>query len=109
VQGDPGTIVALGGQVPASFDFNECVRTLAKGEAFIDVPGLGSPYAQCAMLEQGVVTPGGTFKIEYPYTFHAEPGDRFPNLVAHNRKQCGSALYAFHNIEAALPAPPPGG
>ena len=42
------------------------------------------------------------FQITYPYTFHAEPGDPFPNLVAHNRKQCGSALYAFHNIAGAL-------
>ncbi len=99
----PGSLSALGLPAPAGFDYSECVRTLAKGEAYIDGPGLGSPYDQCAALEKaGVIT--------YPYTFYAGEGFErlLPDLVAKNRKECGSALYAFHTIVNALPGPPPG-
>jgi hypothetical protein len=67
----------------------------------------GNPYEQCAALEKGVQTPGGFFQITYPYTFHAEEGDPFPDLRAHNREQCARALWTFHAIESYLPAPPP--
>jgi len=68
----------------------------------------GNSYEQCAALEEGIETPGGFFQISYPYTFHAEAGDPFPNLRAHNREQCARALWTFHTIESYLPAPPAG-
>ena len=96
----PGTLAQF--HVPATgFSFSSCVRTLAGRVP--DLPA-GSPYGQCAALEQGVQTPGGFIKVEYPYVFHAEPGDPFPNLRANNREQCARALYAFHTIESYLPA-----
>ena len=104
----PGTLSALEKMFGidldySDFDYSECVQTLARGEAVVD---FGVPYEQCAALEAGVQTPGGFFQITYPYTFHAEEGDPFPNLMAKNRKQCGSALYAFHTIESYLPPMP---
>jgi hypothetical protein len=100
----PGTLETFGIHLDDSdFSYSECVQTLARGEAVVD---FGVPYEQCAALEAGVETPGGFFQITYPYTFHAEEGDPFPNLMAKNRKQCGSALYAFHTIESYLPPMP---
>jgi hypothetical protein len=43
------------------------------------------------------------FQISYPYTFHAEAGDPFPDLRAHNREQCARALWTFHTIASYLP------
>jgi opacity protein-like surface antigen len=98
----PGSLEHAGGMLgveidTGDFDYAACVSTLAKGQAYVDVPGFGSPYAQCASLEAMFLT--------YPYTFHA--GDSLedvllPDLRAHNRKQCGSALYAFHAIFTAV-------
>jgi len=94
----PATLAGFG--VPASdFDFSDCVRTVS---SHVPNVGFGDPYAQCAALEAGVQTPGGFIQISYPYTFHAEPGDPFPDLTAHNRTQCARALYAFHTIESYL-------
>ena len=45
----------------------------------------------------------GLSQIEYPYVFHAEPGDTFPNLKAHTREQCARALYVFHTLKSYLP------
>lgn len=72
------------------------------------VPDLafGDPYEQRAALEEGIQTPFGMLKVTYPYTFHDAPNDPFPNLRVHNREQCARALYTFHTIEEALPAPP---
>ncbi len=100
----PATLALLGASAPG-FDHSACVRTVASRVPDV---AFGSPYEQCAMLEAGVQTPGGFFKVTYPYTFHAEPGDPFPDLTAHNRTQCARALYAFHTIEHYLMmAPPP--
>jgi hypothetical protein len=85
------------GVTAADFDFKTCVRTVAGRVP--DLP-FGNPYEQCATLEAGTQTPGGFFQVTYPYTFHAEPGDPFPNLRAHNREQCARALYVFHTIES---------
>jgi hypothetical protein len=68
----------------------------------------GNSYEQCAALEAGIETPEGFLQISYPYTFHAMPGDPFPNLRAHNREQCARALWTFHTLESYLPAPPAG-
>jgi hypothetical protein len=80
------------------------VRTVASRVP--DLP-FGNPYEQCAMLEQGIDSPFGRLQITYPYTFHNEPDDPFPNLRANNREQCARALYAFHTIESYLPPMPP--
>lgn len=96
----PATLAQFGIE-PTGFSFSSCVKTLA---GRVPDVAFGSPYEQCAALEQGFETPGGLFKIEYPYTFHAEPGDPFPNLRANNREQCARALYTFHTIETYLPA-----
>ena len=76
----------------SSFDYAGCVSTLAKGD--VVVPGFGNPYEQCDLL----VRVGA---VRYPYVFHNT--DSFedvllPDLQANDRKQCGSALYAFHQI-----------
>ena len=96
----PATLAQFGVK-PTGFTFSSCVKTLAGRVP--DLP-LGSPYVQCAALEQGVSTPGGVFKIEYPYVFHAGPGDPLPNLRANHREQCARALCAYHTIESSLPA-----
>ncbi len=87
----------------SSFDYAGCVTTLAQGKAFVEPADLfGDPYVQCDHLG-----------IPYPYVFH--DGDSMedqllPDLQANNRKQCGSALYAFHEIFTALaPYLPPEG
>jgi hypothetical protein len=89
---------------PAGFDYSECVREL--GGRVPDTAWGGDPYQRCAELEAGVFVPplGRTFTLTYPYTFHAEAGDPFPNLRAHNREQCARALWTFHEIESHLPA-----
>lgn len=87
---------------PTGFSFSSCVRTVA---GRVPNVAFGNPYEQCAALERGVQTPGGFFQISYPYVFHAEPGDPFPNLKANNRQQCARALYTFHTIESYLPPP----
>ncbi len=91
---------------PGGFDFEKCVRTLA-GHVPNTIWG-GDPYQRCAELEAGVFVPplGQVFKLTYPYTFHAEPGDPFPNLRAHNRQQCARALWTFHQIASYLPMEP---
>lgn len=97
----PGTLAQLG-MIATGFDYSDCVKDLA-GRVPLTWWG-GNSYEQCAMLEQGIETPEGSFEISYPYTFHAEPGDPFPNLRAHNRKQCARALWTFHTIASYLPA-----
>lgn len=101
----PGTVGFAAGMFgveidTSDFDYAGCVRTMARGDAFI--PGFGDPYAQCdALVGMGFVS--------YPAVLHAEEGDPFPDLKVNNRKQCGNALYAFHEIETALlPYLPPG-
>jgi hypothetical protein len=82
----------------SGFDYGGCVTTLARGEAFVEpAEEFGSPYVQCDMLQE--------FGVTYPYVFHN--GDSLedmvlPDLKANNRKQCGSALYAFHSIFTAI-------
>jgi hypothetical protein len=88
------------------FNYKDCVRDLA-GRVPLTNWG-GNSYEQCAALEAGIETPEGFLQISYPYTFHAMPGDPFPNLRAHNREQCARALWTFHTIESYLPAPPAG-
>ena len=88
------------------FDYDDCVRTLAQGEAFVEpADEFGSPYVQCDVLQ--------SFGITLPYTFHDTDSledQLLPDLVAKNRKECGSALYAFHTIFTALfPDGPPEG
>lgn len=97
----PATLAQFGLSAEG-FDFKSCVRSIAG-----HVPPLpfGDPYEQCAALEEGFETPGGLFQVTYPYTFHAEEGDPFPNLRAHNRTQCARALWTFHTIESYAPAP----
>ena len=79
----------------SGFDYSGCVTTLARGEAFVEpADEFGSPYVQCDGLG-----------IPYPYVFHN--GDSLedmvlPDLKANNRKECGSALYAFHSIFTAI-------
>jgi hypothetical protein len=87
----------------SDFDYKGCVTTLARGDAFVEpAEEFGDPYVQCDMLvDMGFVS--------YPYTFHdtdSEEDVLLPDLVAKNRKQCGSALYAFHSIFTELFAPP---
>ena len=94
----PATLAQFG-ITPAGFDYETCVRLLA---GRVPNVAFGSPYGQCQALETGVTTPGGFFQITYPYTFHAEDGDPFPNLRAHTREQCARALYTFHTIESSL-------
>lgn len=96
----PGTLAQFGLEA-AGFSYSDCVRDLA-GRVPLTNWG-GNSYEQCAALEAGVDTPGGFFQISYPYTFHAEPGDPFPNLRAHNREQCARALWTFHTIASYLP------
>jgi hypothetical protein len=102
-QSIPGSIAAaadrLGVPIDTSgFGYTDCVTTLAKGEAFVEPAEVfGSPYERCAELE--------TMGVTYPYTFHdgASLEDLLlPDLRAHNRKQCGSAVYAFHAIFTAV-------
>jgi hypothetical protein len=95
----PATLAQFG-VLAEDWSFTDCVRMLAGR-----VPNTywgGNPYEQCAALEAGIETPGGFFQITYPYTFHAEEGDPFPNLRAHNREQCARALWTFHTIESYL-------
>ena len=99
----PGTLAQFG-MAAEGFSYVSCVRNLA-GRVPLTSWG-GDPYVQCAALEQGIDTPGGFIQIAYPYTFHAEAGDPFPDLRAHNREQCARALWTFHTIESFLPAPP---
>jgi hypothetical protein len=99
----PGSIqhfAAMTGQTidTSGFDYSGCVTTLARGEAFVEPAAeFGSPYAQCDLLQQ--------FGVTFPYVFHNT--DSFedmvlPDLKANNRKECGSALYAFHSIFTAI-------
>ncbi len=92
----PGSIqhfAAMAGQTidTSGFDYSGCVTTLARGEAFVEPAEIfGSPYVQCDALG-----------IPYPYVFHDTDSLEdmlLPDLKANNRKQCGSALYAFHAI-----------
>lgn len=98
----PGSVAHASGMLgvdidTSSFDFSDCARMLAKGDAFVEpAEEFGSPYVQCDLLL--------TFGVTYPYTFHNDPDPAnfedavLPDLTAKNRKQCGSALYAFHSI-----------
>ena len=97
----PGTLAQFG-LTAEGFSYSSCVRDLA-GRVPLTNWG-GNSYEQCAALEAGFETPDGLFQISYPYTFHAEAGDPFPNLRAHNREQCARALWTFHTIESYLPA-----
>lgn len=82
----------------SSFDYSGCVTTLAQGNAVVEpVEEFGDPYAQCDALAK--------FGVTYPYVFHNtdSPEDQLlPDLQANNRKECGSALYAFHAIFTVL-------
>jgi len=97
----PGTLAQFG-ITADDFEYVDCVRELA-GRVPLTVFG-GDAYARCAELEAGIETPFGFFEITYPYTFHAEVGDPFPNLRAHTREQCARALWTFHKIASYLPA-----
>ena len=99
----PATLAQFG-ITAEGFSYKSCVRELA-GRVPLTGWG-GNSYEQCALLEAGMETPGGFFQVKYPYTFHAEPGDPFPNLRAYNREQCARALWTFHAIESYLPPPP---
>jgi hypothetical protein len=91
----PATLAQFGLE-PEGFSFKSCVRTIA---GRVPDVAFGDPYEQCdALVEAGI--------ISYPYTFHAGPGDPFPNLRAHNQKQCARALWTFHTLESYAPAPP---
>ncbi len=102
----PGTLAQFG-ITPEDFSYRDCVRELA-GRVPLTAFG-GDAYARCAQLEEGAETPIGFFELTYPYTFHAEPGDPFPDLTAANRGQCARALWAYHTIEEHLAAPPEAG
>ena len=99
----PGTLAQFG-LTADGFNYASCVQDLA-GRVPLTYWG-GNSYEQCAALEEGIETPGGFFRISYPYTFHAEAGDPFPNLRAYNREQCARALWTFHTIESCLPHRP---
>lgn len=107
----PGSILNAGATlgIPvdvSDFDYTDCVTTLARGKAFVEpAEEFGSPYAQCDFLVANEF-------IALPYVFHASESEEdvlLPDLKANNRKQCGSALYAFHAIFTALFAPPAAG
>ena len=92
----PGSVenfAALTGQTidTSDFDYAGCVTTLAQGKAFVEpAEEFGSPYEQCDRLG-----------LPYPYVFHNGPSPEdllLPDLKATNRKECGSALYAYHAI-----------
>ena len=99
----PGSIEhaagVFGAPVPdlSWFDYADCVRTLATGSAAVEpAEEFGSPYDQCDFL----VSVGA---ITYPATLHSGEGDPFedfllPDLTVRDRKECGSALYAYHTI-----------
>ncbi len=73
---------------------SECVRDLAG-----TVPSVpfGNPADSCAEMEAaGMIT--------YPYAFYAEGGP-FPGLVAHDRKQCARAIWAFHTLAGLAGGP----
>lgn len=88
----------------SSFNYRECVTLLAKGDVFIEpAEEFGSPYAQCDQLEKFGV-------ISYPDVLHegADMEDMLlPDFIIKNRKECGSALYAYHSIVSFF-GPPPG-
>lgn len=101
----PGTITAdaalLGMPTPdlSWFSYKACVTTLAQGRAVVEpVDVFGDPYAQCDSLG-----------LTYPATLHSGEGgeeDQFlPDLTVKNRKECGSALYAYHLIADTLFGP----
>jgi hypothetical protein len=96
----PATLAQFG-LTAEGFSYKSCVRTLA-GRVPLTNWG-GNSYEQCAALEKGVESPEGFFQISYPYTFHNEAGDPFPDLRAHNREQCARALWTFHTIASYLP------
>ena len=93
----PATLAQLGIS-DTDFDYSGCVQGLAGGVPLTAFGG--DAYERCAELEAGVFVPplGQVFTLTYPYTFHAEEGDPFPNLRAHNREQCARALWTFHEI-----------
>ncbi len=106
----PGTLLydaaIMGMPVDVSdFSYKGCVTTLAHGAAYAsDIneetgEPFGDPYAQCDLL----VSVGA---ITYPSTLHADPAEEedmfLPDLTVKNRKECGSALYAFHAIFSTL-------
>lgn len=86
----------------SSFDYSACVTTLAQGAAVVEpVEEYGDPYAQC----DGLVAAGF---VSYPSTLHNGDGledSILPDLIVKNRKECGSALYAFHSIVTYLFGP----
>lgn len=84
----------------SSFDFSDCVGTVARGEARLPY---GSPYEQCDLLvEMGAVT--------YPMVLHAgEAGpedDLLPDFLVRNQRECGNALFAYHTIVSFFPEEP---
>lgn len=84
----------------SSFDFSDCVKTVARGDALLPY---GSPYEQCAMLvAMGVIT--------YPMVLHAgEAGpedDLLPDFLVRNQRECGNALFAYHTIVSFFPEEP---
>ncbi|MGY1752499.1 hypothetical protein [Blastococcus sp. SYSU D01042] len=94
----PASLAELGIEAEG-FRFSDCVRTVASRVP--SVPGFGSPYDQCELMEE-------SGEIAYPYTFYAgipEPFP-FPSLRANNREQCARALWTFHTIGTYLGPPP---
>jgi len=98
----PGSIAAdaqlLGMPIPdlSWFSYTKCVTTLAKGDAVVEpVDVFGDPYKQCDVVG-----------VTYPSTLHSGEGGEedifLPDLTVKNRKECGSALYAFHAIFTSL-------
>ena len=76
---------------------SDCVKTIA---GRVPSVAAGDPAGACAAME-------AAGEIAYPYAFYqgAPPGMGFPGLVAHDRKQCARALWAFHTL-VTLPGGP---
>lgn len=101
---------ALTGSTPQGWSFSTCVRTVSADIPFLEPAAIfGDPMEQCKAFEEGIEEDGFVFKITYPYAFYADapPGEGFPGLIAHDRKQCARALWAFHTLITLL-GPPPG-
>ena len=98
----------LTGSTPSGWSHSGCVRTIAAKIPLLEpVQVFGDPMAQCASYEAGIEEDGFVFQLTYPYAFYADEPDGFPGLIAHDRKQCARALWAFHTLVTLL-GPPPG-
>ena len=84
------------------FDYDDCVRTLATGSAVVEPSesSVARTTSATSWYPWGAIT--------YPATLHSGEGDPFedfllPDLTVRHRKECGSALYAYHTIVSAFP------